>query len=1337
MVFTGGFDADSFQNNAAGFTSITFTGGADNDVFQNNAEGISNINFTGDSGADIFENNGNEVSGIVFTGGADGDIFVNDGIGASNLTFGGGADNDVFINTGGDVSTINFGGGADDDLFVNQASGVSGLSFGGDSDVNLVGGVYVLEPIVSGDSGSDVLINQGANVSNLTFNGGADDDQFWNQSSGINSSNLNFSGDDGADVFINDAAGVNGITFGGGADNDGLQNNGMGVTGINFSGDDGADALINTGEGVSTINFGGGADDDVFVNRADNVSGLNFGGDSEVVLVGGVLQLVPILSGDDGADTLLNEGNHVSGITFTGGADNDVLTNTGDGVSGIDFSGDDGADTLLNVGHDVLDLFFAGGADDDLLQNSGSGVGMIVFEGDDGADALVNSGNGVGSIEFTGDDGADALINKGNSVGSITFEGGADSDSLRNLGNGFGSIDFTGDEGADSLVVSGIGTAGSTVIFDGGADSDLVAWQGSASSVNLDTGAGDDYLLLAGTGQIVMAGGLGNDYYIFQGNPAADVTVIEEDNLDQDTLDFSAASNPLFFGQALNLDLRLTTTQPESPEFSITLNNATGTSLGLGIENVKGTAGADTIQGNARDNIITGAEFHEASTNPLAGDRAETQWVLLDFETYTNQDATTGGPDRGEHEYDQAERDEIQRLLELTYWGPDDPGATNPEPNATDPWFNVRFTQNVAEIPVSDYVTIYFNETPEFGRPGGEASEVDLGNINLDGSAVVQVNGLLGGEVTPQDGESEEGLVDVGQLKPAATSENFVFLSVKIAAHELAHLMGLRHQDSFGPIGTGVHSPPGVAEYNPAYSGPAGGFETFNHLLTTGASVGSDRFNDLRGLYFGEREAVKLAYAFSDQAVVNAGETGVHNSIASAQPLNFAKLAVPNTLRTGLNSAKVFFVDAISILGSIQLDGTTGDSENDFYSFSGTAGELVNIDVSSLALRDNGDSTDGYVDSIIRVYDSSGSLVAYFGKDAINDDEFESSDSSIIDLLLPANDTYYIEVDTFRRLPGDLGYDQAVQLRTELEAKAAASTITPAEELFLERLVDSLEDEDIGNYQLFVYKFGQANPFDDIDALKGNGGTDIIIGGPGDEYDLFLDALGVDVTSVEVFEFSREISFEDRGANTWTGTVNYGENPLLNEALTIAVPAGLTNPAFALNHTYSDNGTFTVTLTVTNDYGITKVQTFEVAVNNVPPTPSIDAISGVLKVGFEIEVTGSATDPGVDDQLDFTYEVFIDGATASAFSGSGVDLGSFSFTPTVSGSYEIRLTVDDGDDSVSVSEFITVLPPIEAFDDEVTTDEDTPIVIQVLDNDTVTGGHSHDCDDANPRIYRR
>jgi hypothetical protein len=97
-------------------------------------------------------------------------------------------------------------------------------------------------------------------------------------------------------------------------------------------------------------------------------------------------------------------------------------------------------------------------------------------------------------------------------------------------------------------------------------------------------------------------------------------------------------------------------------------------------------------------------------------------------------------------------------------------------------------------------------------------------------------------------------------------------------------------------LDSGVHDPPGAGGYKPIYTGPAGGFETFDHLIGSPASVGSTRFDDLNDLFFGEREAIKLALAFSNPAQTTVTGIAGNSSQATAMALNPVSLAVPNTL---------------------------------------------------------------------------------------------------------------------------------------------------------------------------------------------------------------------------------------------------------------------------------------------------------------------------------------------------------------------------------------------------------------------------------------------------------
>ncbi|MFM8476787.1 MAG: hypothetical protein ACKOEO_13495, partial [Planctomycetaceae bacterium] len=737
----------------------------------------------------------------------------------------------------------------------------------------------------------------------------------------------------------------------------------------------------------------------------------------------------------------------------------------------------------------------------------------------------------------------DSLVNNGSDLTSLVFFGGAGADTLRVHGTGLGVVQFDGgaDVAADTLNYSGYGAPGSSVSFVGGPGIDVLAWRGAADELTFTAGDGDDIVLLSGSGQLTIDCGTGNDTVYFVGAPNASVTLIEtysgsSDN-STDALDFSS-----FTAGGINLDLRSTASQPLSSSLSLTLSD------GLGFENVTGSSFADTIRGNDRNNRLHGAQYSSGYGSINAGTRGVAQWVLFDFDSRTDVTA-------GEREYSTAERLAIKSRVENVYRGP--------VFNA--PWFDVRVALSPAEIPaaVTDYVVIYFNDTPAFGRPGGLASEIDPGNLNLGGTAVVQVNGLLGGVITEGDlgGEGGDAGSDkgyrpgfgdeqIGAEKPAATSENFVLLSAKIAAHELAHLMGLRHQDSFGPIGFGVHDPPGVDGYNPIFPGPAGGVETFDHLLGTGASVGTTRFNDLRDLFFGEREAAKLALAGSDVSLTVITESSQpHRNYTSAQPASLVTMAVPNSLGSGLNRSKNLNVQMLSILAEITVNPDTGKSESDWYSFSGAAGDIFNLDLYSNSLTRYGSGTDDYIDSIVRIWYVSGgvlTLVPWFSSTAVNDDTFEPTDSSIVDLLLPVTGTYYIEVDTFNRDPDNAVFDPT-NPSSPLNPSNPNNILGSPD--VLKRFLDTQRDTDVGHYQLVFSRFSAANTADGTNTIVGYGGVDSIQGGTGG---------GFSLNSGNTHTFNIIGTSQGAGYNhtTVAGTVSLGGAALSVSFSAFSVPDG-------------------------------------------------------------------------------------------------------------------------------------------------------------------------------------
>ena len=165
---------------------------------------------------------------------------------------------------------------------------------------------------------------------------------------------------------------------------------------------------------------------------------------------------------------------------------------------------------------------------------------------------------------------------------------------------------------------------------------------------------------------------------------------------------------------------------------------------------------------------------------------------------------------------------------------------------------------------------------------------------------------------------------------------------------------------------------------------------------------------------------------------------------------------MPNTLARGLNAGKDFAVAAIDVAGSIDLASPGGISESDYYAFDGRAGDLINIEIFSWGLVGRGvDPVLNPIDSILRLYDASGNLVSYYDTPAINDDGFEGTrDAILLDVRLPDDGSYYIEVDTF------------------------------AAEF----------DADTGAYELFFYRFSTGNAADAGDLLQGLDGDDILVG---------------------------------------------------------------------------------------------------------------------------------------------------------------------------------------------------------------------------------------------------
>ncbi len=663
-----------------------------------------------------------------------------------------------------------------------------------------------------GGMGDDRLLNAASGVGQVTMFGNEGDDFLYNLPTAVDTKQISFTAGPGNNRLINQASRLYGLTFTADAGDDLFQSSGSSIQKIQIDWGDGANALRLTGSDISQINLLGGQDSDVAMIDANSVNSLDF-------------------FGNDGQDLLIVNGDYASGISFRGGPGFDSLAINGRWASEISFHGQDGPDRLQVLATDLQSLSFFGGAGNDAAQLSGANAQQFFMSGDDGNDLLFLLGDGLQVAEFVGGDGLDTLISSGNRIGSVLFAGGPDADTLRTTGLELQELVFLGGSGSDGLVLNHVSGTGSVVRFEGGLGNEMVATRGRADRIELDLGEGDDLILHSGNGHVSVLGGNGNDHYVLAGNPSGSIYIDEpvtgSSDDSRDLIDLSGLSQPTSSNEVgIRLDLMDTAIQQLTDELMIELSDANG------IEDVIGTLGSDTILGNDRDNRLEGAQYQPIlpPTETIAK-RSQTQWVLLDFDTYTQ-------PELGEYHYSAEDRLAIAVRIDAAFRDRD----------GNSPWLNVRVALSRDQIPSeTTYATIYFNQTPSYGRPGGEASEIDFLNRNLGGSAVVQVNGLLGGleagvpvnEDFVQQLPEDADLAAVGSNKPLATRANILALSAKIATHELGHLLGLMHADAFGPIGFGIHAPPGALEFAPEIFGPAVAFETLEHLI--GSPVRSDR----------------------------------------------------------------------------------------------------------------------------------------------------------------------------------------------------------------------------------------------------------------------------------------------------------------------------------------------------------------------------------------------------------------------------------------------------------------------------------------------------------------
>ncbi|MDQ1159332.1 Ca2+-binding RTX toxin-like protein [Sphingomonas sp. SORGH_AS 950] len=586
--------------------------------------------------------------------------------GANRLT--GGAGDDVLAGLGG-ADVLDGGDGSDTADYSASGAGVTvdllaGTAQGGDAQ----GDTLVSIENAIGSAYADVLT---AAAAGGRLTGGAGDDRLV---SGAGSDTLD--GGSGTDIadYARSSAGVTvnlatGANSGGDAQGDTLVSIEQ-VVGSDFAdiltGDSGAnmlvggagDDMLEGGVGADVLDGGAGNDTASYANATAGVAvSLASGQGSAGEATGDVLVDIENLTGSRYADTLTGD---AGANVLMGGAGDDVLAGLGgadvlDGGTGsntADYSasmagvqvnlstatitanqltggaitagsgqgGDAQGDTLRNIrnviGTAFSDYLIAGASGGRLSAGGGNdillaAVGADVLDGGDGSDTANYSLSTAGVVIDLSLGTASGGYAAGDTL--IAIEALYGSNFADTLTGTSGSNDIRGAAGDD--VIEGLGGAD---MLDGGAGIDTVSYARSGVGVTVDMGlataqvsAGDasgdilsgfekvlgsayaDRLTAAATGSTLM-GGAGNDTLV--AGAGADTI---DGGADNDTIDYSGST------AGVTVDLATQTASGGDAQGDVITN----------VENVIGTAYADTLTGDGGGNILRGG----AGDDVLAG----------------------------------------------------------------------------------------------------------------------------------------------------------------------------------------------------------------------------------------------------------------------------------------------------------------------------------------------------------------------------------------------------------------------------------------------------------------------------------------------------------------------------------------------------------------------------------------------------------------------------------------------------------------------------------------------------------------------------------------------
>jgi hypothetical protein len=159
---------------------------------------------------------------------------------------------------------------------------------------------------------------------------------------------------------------------------------------------------------------------------------------------------------------------------------------------------------------------------------------------------------------------------------------------------------------------------------------------------------------------------------------------------------------------------------------------------------------------------------------------------------------------------------------------------------------------------------------------------------------------------------------------------------------------------------------------------------------------------------------------------------------------------------------------------------------------------------------------------------------------------------------------------------------------------------------------------------------------------------------------------------------------------TWHVTAGNGQS-IADQTGTVSAPGAV--PSFTF--TPADEGAYTVTLTVTDQFNLTGAQSAALTATNVAPTATITGLSQpnslFILAGDALTFSGAFSDPGTLDGHSVTWHFGDGSSTTRSFGpgGSASFIGNHAFAAP--GTYLVTLTVTDDDGGVGTAQMTVIV----------------------------------------------